>query len=68
MEGRSPKRMFGGEEAEAETSASARKKVRIEGIANTDLSGNVSGFNEPQRVMWTEQAMYLRIDQGFWVR
>ena len=68
MEGRSPKRMFGGEEAEAETSASARKKVRIEGNSNTELSGNVRASSEPNRVLWTEQAMYLRINQGFWVR
>jgi hypothetical protein len=59
--------MFGGEEAEAETSASARKKVRIEGNSNTELSGNVRGSSEPNRVLWTEQAMYLRINQGFWV-
>ena len=65
VEGRSsPKRVFG-EEAEA---AAARKRSKVEGSTGAKRSGNVSGSNEPQRLIRTESAMYLRINQGFRVR
>jgi hypothetical protein len=61
--GRSPKRLLEGN-TEAESSGSAAKRARVEGSASTSMSV----VSEPRRVMWTEPAMYLRINQGFWVR
>lgn len=56
-----PKRMFDASMG-AESSASASKRPRLEGSAST------SEPTEPQPLLWTEPAMYLTINQGFWVR
>jgi hypothetical protein len=60
-EGRSPKRGLD-DNREAESSASASKRLRVEG------SASVSAPSQPQRLLWTEPAMYLKINQGFWIR
>lgn len=49
-------------EVEAESSTSASKRQRVE------ESASASGTTEPQRLFWTEPAMYLSINQGFWLR
>lgn len=60
-EGRSPKRELD-EIRVAESSASVSKRLRVEG------SASVSAPSVSQRLLWTELAMYLKINQGFWVR
>lgn len=65
-ESRSLKRLLD-EKGDAESNVSASKRARVEGSASASTSVS-SATNESQRQLWTEPAMYLRINQGFWVR
>ena len=59
VEFRGPKRILE-QDVAAESSSTASKKQRVEaGSASTA---------EPQGLIWTEQARYLAINQGYWLR